>query len=203
MKNLLRFICLITLINSCSPSKNYRYFDENNVEISSHKFTRGLLTGKLLSIQLDATKLKLTTREKHGTLTNMPKFVELLEVGLNTKIDSTKPIVIVYYPGEDKFNRALNEDIDKMMKWYHQLEDGLQQVAQTKPLYIYKDSKGLENYDGLLEWQQDPNQLIENLFFKYHYPCNSFVVISSKGDYISYFGEFPKEFLWEATQILK
>ena len=46
-------------------------------------------------------------------------------------------------------------------------------------------------------------EFIEQLFFKHHYPCSSFVVISSKGDYISYFGEFPKEFVWEAVQILK
>ncbi|WP_347922797.1 hypothetical protein [Pontimicrobium sp. SW4] len=203
MKTLLKIIIISLLISSCSSSKNYTYFDENNFEISSREYTRGILTGKLLSIQLDSTKLKLTTREKHGTLTNLSKFVELLEVGLDTKIDSTKPIVIIFYPGEDKFNRALNENIDNMSKWYYQLENGLQQVAKIKPLYIYKDSKGLENYEGLLDWKQDPNQFIEHLFFKHHYPCHSFVVISSKGDYISYFGEFPKEFVWEAAQILK
>ena len=87
MKKLLRFICLITLINSCSPSKNYSYFDENNVEIDKKDFRRGILDGKLL-IKIDSTKLKLTTREKRGILNNMPKFVETLEAGLNIKIDS-------------------------------------------------------------------------------------------------------------------
>ncbi len=42
--------------------------------------------------------------------------------------------------------------------------------------------------------------MIERLFFKYHYPCSSFVVISKNGDYISYFGEFGMKPVWEATQ---
>ena len=199
MKNLLRFICLFILIYSCSSSKNHSYFDENNVEIDKRKYNKRKHSGELLGIKIDSSKLKLTTREKRGILNNMPKFVETLEAGLNTTLDNNKPIVIIFYPGEDPCNS--NGVTNK--ECYKQLEDGLQQVAKTKPLYIYKDAKGLENYDGLLEWKQDPNQFIENLFFKYHYPCNSFVVISSKGDYISYFGEFPEEFLWEAAQILK
>src|SRR5690554_7472784 len=39
-------------------------------------------------------------------------------------------------------------------------------------------------------------------FFEYHYPCHSFVVISKDGNYISYFGEFMKEYVWEATQLM-
>lgn len=203
MKNLLKFILLITLIFSCSASKEYTYFDENNVEIDKKTYIKKKQTGELLGIQLDSTKLKLTTREKRGTLTNMPKFIETLEVGLNITLDTTKPIAVIFYPGEDSCNSGGTGKNEWIKNWYKQLEDGLQQVAEIKPLYIYKDSKGLESYDGLLDWKQDPNQFIENLFFKHHYPCNSFVVISSKGDYISYFGEFPKEFLWEAAQILK
>ena len=207
MKNLLKIIVLSLILNACCSSKfkkkDYSYFDENNVEIDKKTYKKKKETGGLLGFQLDSAKLKLTAREKRGTLSNMPKFVETLEAGLNTTLDNNKPITIIFYPGEDHCNSVTSMRIDYMKVWYSQLEDGLQQVAEIKPLYIYKDSKGIEDYDGLLDWKQDPNQFIEHLFFKHHYPCKSFVVISSKGDYISYFGEFPKEFVWEAAQILK
>ena len=206
MKTLLKIIFLSLILNACWSSKfktkDYTYFDENNVEIDKKIYRKKKQTGGLLGFQLDSTKFKLTAREKRGTLSNMSKFVETLKTGLNITLDNNKPIAIIFYPGEDHCNSVASMRIDYMKAWYNQLEEGLQQVAQTKPLYIYKDSKGLENYDGLLEWKQDPNQFIKNLFFNHHYPCNSFVVISSKGGYISYFGEFPKEFLWEAAQIL-
>ncbi len=207
MKSLLKIIILNLLLCACSSSKvnknATKYFDENNIEISKKDFNKKKKTGKLLEITIDSINRKLTTRERRGTLNNMPKFIETLETGLNTVLESNKPIAIIFYPGKDPCNSGGTGKKEWIKNWYKQLEDGLQQVAQIKPLYIYKDSKGLENYDGLLDWKQDPNQFIEHLFFKHHYPCSSFVVISSKGDYISYFGEFPKEFVWEAAQVLK
>tara|TARA_Y100000815_G_scaffold200959_1_gene184565 strand:- start:970 stop:1227 length:258 start_codon:yes stop_codon:yes gene_type:complete len=74
------------------------------------------------------------------------------------------------------------------------------QLAQTKPIYIYKENTALQNYWDIVNWHKDPGHIIEKLFFKNDYPCQSFVVISKSGKYISYFGEFPKEFVWEATE---
>ena len=203
MRILLKFLLLSIFIFSCSSTKDYSYFDENTIEISKKDFNKKKKTGGFLEITIDSMSRKLTTREKRGTLNNMPKFIETLEAGLNTKLYTSKPISIIFYPGQDDCNRVLSTRTDMALERFKQLEVGLQQVANIKPLYIYKDAKGLENYEGLLDWKEDPNQFIEHLFFKHHYPCNSFVVISSKGDYISYFGEFPKEFVWEAAQILK
>ena len=75
-------------------------------------------------------------------------------------------------------------------------------MANTKPVYIYKDGEGLEKYDGIIKWHKDPNKIIEELFFKYHYPCMSFVAISGNGEFISFFGEFGKETVWTAVEIL-
>lgn len=204
MRTLFKFILLNIFILACSSTKNQSYFDENNTEISQQEFNKKKKqTIKFLSVAVDSVNYKLTTREKRGTLTNISKFIETLEKGLDITLEPNKPIAIVFYPGKDECNSTINANTERTVKWHNQLKEGLQQIAQTNPLYIYKDSKGLENHKGLIDWKQDPNQFIENLFFKYHYPCNSFVVVSSKGDYISYFGEFPKEFLWEAAKILK
>ena len=207
MKKILLTLTFGILIYSCSSSKignnRNKYFDENNVEISKSKFDRIRSTNKLLDIPGDSTNhKKLTLREKRGKITNRTLLESLLEKEINQELDSTKPIVIIYYPGKDRCNLNGSTTKESSKNWFGQLEDGINQIAQTKPLYIYKDNDGLKKYDGVLTWHKDPEGIIERLFFEYHYPCSSFVVISKNGDYICYFGEFGKEYVWEATQIM-
>ncbi|MEZ4853645.1 hypothetical protein [Flavobacterium sp.] len=207
MKKILQITIIGILIYSCSATKTgkdtTRYFDENNVEISKSKFDRIRSTNKLLDIQGDSTNhKKLTLREKRGKITNRALLEALLEKEINQELDSTKPIVIIYYPGKDPCNSSGSATKESRRNWFGQLEDGINQIAQTKPIYIYKDNDGLKKYDGILTWHKDPEGTIERLFFEYHYPCSSFVVISKEGNYISYFGEFGKEYVWEATQLM-
>jgi len=207
MKKVLLITIIGILIHSCSATKSNkdttRYFDENNVEISKSKFDSIRSTNKLLDIPGDSTNhKKLTLREKRGKITNRALLESLLEKEINHELDSTKPIVIIYYPGKDPCNSSGSATKESIKNWFGQLEDGINQIAQTKPIYIYKDNDGLKKYDGVLTWHKDPEGTIERLFFEHHYPCNSFVVISKNGDYISYFGEFGKEYVWEATQIM-
>lgn len=205
MKKILLILLFGALISSCSSSKvgndNTKYFDENNIEISKSKFNRIRSTNKLLDIPGDsANHKKLTLREKSGEITNRVLLESLLEKETNQEIDSTKPIVIIYYPGKDPCNSSGSATKESRKVWFAQLEDGINQIAQTKPIYIYKNNDGLEKQDGGLTWHKDPEGIVERLFFEYHYPCSSFVVISKDGNYISYFGEFAKDYVWEATQ---
>lgn len=207
MKKILLTFIIGILIYSCSATKTAkdktRYFDENNVEISKSKFNRIRSTNKLLDIPGDSVNhKKLTLREKRGKINDRKSLELLLEKATNRELDSDKPIVIIYYPGKDRCNSSGTTNTEWIKSWYGQLEDGLNQVAQVKPLYIFKDNDGLEKYNGILNWKKDPEKTIERLFFEYHYPCSSFVVISKNGDYISYFGEFGKEYVWEATQLM-
>ena len=41
------------------------------------------------------------------------------------------------------------------------------------------------------------------MFFKYHFPCFSCVVIDSKGNFIANYGEFGKQTVWEISKELK
>lgn len=205
MKKIVLILLFGALISSCSSSKvgndNTKYFDENNVEISKSKFKRIRSTNKLLDIPGDsANHKKLILREKSGEITNRVLLESLLEKETNQEIDSTKPIVIIYYPGKDPCNSSGSATKESRKVWFAQLEDGINQIAQTKPIYIYKNNDGLEKQDGGLIWHKDPEGTVERLFFEYHYPCSSFVVISKDGNYISYFGEFAKDYVWEATQ---
>lgn len=207
MKKILLTFIIGILIYSCSATKTgndkTRYFDENNVEISKSKFNRIRSTNKLLDIPGDSVNhKKLTLREKRGKINDRKSLELLLEKATDRELDSDKPIVIIYYPGKDRCNSSGTTNTEWIKSWYGQLEDGLNQVAQVKPLYIFKGNDGLEKYNGILNWKKDPEKTIERLFFEYHYPCSSFVVISKNGDYISYFGEFGKEYVWETTQIM-
>ena len=205
MRKILLALTFGILFCSCSSSKvgndTTKYFDENNLEINKSKFDRIRSTNKLLDIHGDsANHKKLILREKRGKITNRVLLESLLEKEINQEIDSTKPIVIIYYPGKDPCNSSTSTTKEAIQFWYRQLEDGINQIAKTKPIYIYKEKEGLEKYDGVITWHKDPEQTIEKLFFEHHYPCNSFVILSKEGDYISYFGEFGKEQVWEAIQ---
>lgn len=208
MKKYLLLFIIGILIYSCSSTKiesnnKTKYFDENNIEISKSKFNKIRSTNKLLDIPGDSVNhKKLIVREKRGKITNRALLESLIEKEINQELDSDKPIVIIYYPGKDSCNSSGSSTKESRKIWLKQLEDGINQVAQTKPIYIYKDNDGLEKDNGILTWYKDPEGTIERLFFEYHYPCSSFVVISKNGDYISYFGEFSKEYVWEATQIM-
>ncbi|MFS4482981.1 hypothetical protein ACKGJY_08180 [Hyunsoonleella sp. 2307UL5-6] len=207
MRKILHILTFGILIYSCSSSKvvniKTKYFDENNLKISKSKFQRILSTNKLLDIPGDSIHhKKLTLREKRGKITNRVLLESLLEKETNQELDATKPIVIIYYPGKDHCNSSGSTIKESRKIWFKQLEDGINQVAQTKPIYLYKDNDGLEKYNGVLTWYKDPEETVERLFFQYHYPCSSFVVISKDGNYISYFGEFGKEYVWKATQIM-
>jgi hypothetical protein len=124
----------------------------------------------------------------------------LLSKSANRKIDSTKPLVILYYPGKDPCNSSGTATRRTKKSWYNKMEKGINKIKESNILYIYKNDNGL--IDGFKEWIKDPEQTIERLFFKRHYPCSSFVVISEKNEFISYFGEFSKEYVWKAVEII-
>lgn len=207
MKKFLLTHIIVILILSCSATKTgkekIRYFDENNIEISKSKFNRIRSTNRLLAIPGDSINhKKLTLREKRGKINDRKSLELILEKATNLELNSDKPIVIIYYSGKDLCNSSGTTNTEWIKSWYGQLEEGLNQVAEVKPIYIFKDYNGLEKYNGILSWKKDPEKIIEKLFFEHHYPCSSFVVISKNGDYISYFGEFDKESIWVVTKIM-
>jgi len=205
MKNFLLFTLSVCLF-SCTSSKtsNTRYFDQYNVEINRAKFNKSLSDNQFLDLPGDyENSRKLIPREKRGRINDRNQFEATLEANLGVELAAEKPIVVIYHPGKDDCNSSSNRSAAFIKTWYGELEDGLNQIADIDPLYIYKESSGLEKYDGIIEWNEDPEGIIERLFFKMHYPCKSFVVVSKQGDYISYFGEFSKEYVWEAAELME
>lgn len=92
-------------------------------------------------------------------------------------------------------------------------------VAKEKQRKIFNRNRGklitatITNGD-LLEYHLVPrkeagqispedNQLIEQTFFKHHYPCSSFTVVDQDGNYRSYFGAFVKEEVAKTARAVK
>ncbi|HET8838754.1 MAG TPA: hypothetical protein VFM82_07160 [Flavobacteriaceae bacterium] len=211
MKNKLFIFLIFVIFSACGTTSNkileepesdrMRYFDLNNKEISEAEFQEKRSMANI-AIQGDSINHKrLVPREESGTIANKQIFFGFLEKELNVELDSTLPIVIIFYPGKDTCNSGGIATKADRKRWYGELEKGLQKIA-NKPIYIYKDKEGLEERD-VLQWKPDPDGTIERLFFKHHYPCSSFVVISENGNYISVFGEIVKEYIWKAVQMIK
>jgi hypothetical protein len=189
--------------NQKIENDNIKYFDENYNLISKTEYENRKWKNSLLNIQGDSINHKiLTVRTYEGRLKNKKNLDSLLSSTISNKIDSSKTIVIIYYPGKDPCNSSGSATKSSKKTWFKELEKKLYKITQTKPIYIYKDKDGIEKYDEIMTWYKDPYGTIEKLFFKYHYPCSSFVVISKEGEFISYFGEFSKEYVWKAAEIL-
>jgi uncharacterized protein YxeA len=143
-------------------------------------------------------------RKSSGVIKNRNIFDSILSVATNKKIDSSKPIVVIYYPGKDKCNSTGAATRKSRKEWYDEMERGINKISKSNVRYIYKDTFGLYGKnDGYKNWYKDPKNLIEKLFFEKHYPCASFVIISKNGSYISSFGEFPKELVWKVSIALE
>ncbi|WP_144960804.1 hypothetical protein [Gillisia sp. Hel_I_86] len=135
-------------------------------------------------------------RNEYGKIEKIEVYQSLISNKSLIKIDFSKPIIIVYYPGKDPCNSGGHATKESLKNWFSTLEKGVLQLNANSPIYLYKDKDGLEKYEGIIKWFKDPEGLTEKLFFEHHYPCSSFVVISPNGEYVSFFGEFSKEYVW-------
>lgn len=181
-----------------------KYFDENYQPITKSQFESKRSTRQFLAVQGDSIHhYVLTVREVHGVIENRNDLDSLLSKASNKKIDTTKPLVIVFYPRKDPCNSSGAASRKERKHWFDEMEDGIRRIKTSNVLYVYKEEEGLfGRNDAYKNWIKDPEQIVEGLFFRWHYPCSSFVVVSEKGDFISYFGEFSKEYVWKAMKLL-
>jgi hypothetical protein len=192
-------ILLFIFATNAQEIKNIRYFDVDNKEISQLIFEKKRATNTVLDIPGDSVNHhKLINREEQGKINNRKELIALLENVSRKKIDSLQQIVIIYHPGEDPCNATGNTNF--IISAYKEIEKGVSKIAKAKTFYIYKDETGLEKYNNAIPWAKDPKQIVEKSFFKHHYPCSSFTVISKDGNYYSYFGEFYSALVLETSK---
>lgn len=97
-------------------------------------------------------------------------------------------LVINYYPGNDPCSSSSYKK--NFTEKYNQFYKKINNIAKVKQLFVYKTHEGLKDFGGNMHWQPDRFNLIENTFYPIHYPCGGYVIIDSKGNYISERGEY-------------
>ena len=181
MKKLVFFTLSLLLLASCKTNQNgsskttqvtyrkSRLYDQENNRISQSKFYNQLLKNQDLSWAYVSNKTKFDKRlvagQKHGVISDKATIIKQLNNKLDINIASDKPIVIIYYPGKDPCNSSGSATKQTRVKAQQDFEVKLYNLAQIKPIFLY------------------------SLFFEYHYPCSSYLVISKDGEFTSKFGE--------------
>ena len=202
-------IVLIMISNFCfsqveeQDTSEFKYFDENYLEISKEDFQNKRWSKRLLNIEGDSVHHRLlSVREENGRLQSRKYLDSLLNTVSKNKIDPSKPLVIIYYPGKDACNSGGTATRASYKRSFNKMEMGINKVKESNIIYVYNEIEGLKSKDGYKDWIKDPNQILKNFFFKRHYPCRSFVFISEQNYFISYFGEFAKEDVIKAVELL-
>lgn len=170
------------------------YYDLSNQEITKSEFNNLLQDERFFSVANDSLNVyKLMHKEirsEKGMLNDSENLFKELNEKLSLKLDSNKPLIIYYYPGKDPCNSGGANRKNKI-KRDNELADVLASISPYNELRVYKNSIGIKTLQDFA-WKKDPNGLIEKRFFKYHYPCSSFVIIY-KNKYYAQFGEYSQE----------
>jgi hypothetical protein len=182
--------CLLFLISflSVTGQKVVTYVDGEDRIVSEQEFQKLKKVFVAKNDSLNIYKAVIYVGES-GKLESTDEIYS--ELGKITKLDSSKPIVIVFHPGNDPCHSSGTKNKVWIKDWFKDFESQVYKTVNVKPIYLYKKDEGLERYAGIINWHKDPKGLIENTFFNYHYPCGSYVIISPSGRYTSGFGEFP------------
>lgn len=203
MKKLLLLIALIVQ-NTMNAQV---YYDVDNKIIDREAFNNVLLDSRFYSVQNDSLKTSKimfwNERGEKGSLGDSENLFKELNEKLNLKLDSSKPLIIYYYPGKDPCNSGGKYSVRReYLKSDKQLSKKVKAIGEVNVLRIYKNKEGLTTINDH-DWKKDPNGLIENLFFNYDYWCESFIIIN-KDKYSAFFGEYGQDQVAESLkEILK
>lgn len=176
----------------------YNYYNENDSIISESEFKIKEKSPDFYIIRNDSLQIiKLAPTKEQGQLKDRNLLINYLEKITGHEIDDKKSIVIIFHPGEDRCNSTSAATQTMIKQWHNKMEKGIKRIDNSEVIYVCKSFEDLRERDKVLNYYEDIDQTIENLFFKFHYPCASFVVINKNGAYSSRFGEFPKESVWK------
>ncbi|MBN3583736.1 hypothetical protein JYB64_15150 [Algoriphagus aestuarii] len=179
-----------------------RYRDEMGRSVSKDEFQNKILNGPYFGVPSeDPEVMRLIHRMPFGKVEPEIFYDKL---GKTQDLKEGKSLIVVYYPGKDECNSTGDHANDT--RYFQKSHDYLLKTAEKRnaaePAYIFKNSHGLEKYQGIMTWLPDPDGIFEGQFFKFPYPCRSFVVIHPTGEYRAILGEFPNNQIDQALKTL-
>ena len=202
MKNY--FFALTSLITvSAYSQKPIYYFDENDIEISEkiylekYRNREDSIYYHSISLENDTCFVqKLVNKEPKGRLSKKAFDVLISSLNKSNPKPKAKYTVIQYYPGKDRCNGG---------KFYgNRFDKGylrkLKKEFSFNNYWVYKFDESMDfSSNSRVNWQLDENRTVERLFFKYHYPCSSFIILDNESkNYIGWLGEYGDSSVTEA-----
>lgn len=208
MKKNLSIIFLIIFLFSFGQTKTI-YVNENLELISEKEFNKNKSEGHLtyLYSQYVTDTLIVKTKAKRdirGILSD--RIYNRIKDNINyiskeKKVLEKDIIVINYYPGLDNCNK--NPGNDFLKNRYANYTRKINNISNIKQFYIYKEIGNTKKYGRKLKWLKDPHEIFEKLFFKIHYPCGSYLIIFPDKTYVSYYGEYMLESIFDELEFKK
>lgn len=166
------------------------YFNEFGKRTTKEDYEDKILNGPYFGIPSEKEGVMILVHRMPTGLIDAKSIYQKLD--LEDEFRAGKPLIVIYYPGKDECNSTgLGNTPESLRKNVKAVARYAEKHDAVAPLYFYKNPHGLEKYQGIQQWTADPDGLFENQFFSFHYPCESFVVISPKGKYRAILGEYP------------
>ncbi|NVJ85242.1 MAG: hypothetical protein HWE15_02995 [Algoriphagus sp.] len=166
------------------------YKDELGREISREFFEQQILERAYFGIPDGMGGKMLVHRMPVGMVDDPFPFYE--KTGNTEAFQEGKILLVIFYPGKDECNSTgLGNNAATFQKEHKSLLKWAEKYGATQPIYLYSNPSGLEKYEGMLPWQADPDRIFEKQFFKFPYPCGSFVVLHPSGSFRGILGEYP------------
>ncbi|KFF14134.1 hypothetical protein IW15_01430 [Chryseobacterium soli] len=187
----------------CFSQKKTIYYNEAMTKISKEYFENQLDNTRNLHLAFESDSLitnVLVKRKNYGKLSE-PVFKQLKKSLSETNSFDKNLIIIMYYPGEDPCNHR--EENSRRGFHVRPYLKKLKKINSYEHFWVYKSYGQLQYYHpDEINWQPDKEQTLEKLFFNYHYPCSSFVVLDKEGNYICYYGESGLDKVFEFSKEL-
>ena len=113
--------------------------------------------------------------------------------------------MIDYNPGISTCNTS-NQGISSWNIYDSDYIRKLNKIHPSNHFWIYKPQSKVAlkyHHSQRIDWIQDPNEIVEKLFFPFGpISCYGLVIISENGNYISYHTEYGKQDFWKFTKEL-
>lgn len=194
-----KLLALILIIQYLSVFGQKIFKDENDKIISEEIYNnRKLIQGgfKACNDSLQICKI-IINRSEEGSVESEKILTDLQNL-LNIKLEKNQPTIITFHPGKDYCNSSGTSTATSQYLWHKEKEELLDKIKKSNFLYVYKNNTNIKTIKKL-KWFKDPKNIVENTFFRYHYPCSSYVIIYNN-KYRSYFGEFSQTQVYNDLQ---